>query len=137
MYKLDGQDDSRGTARFTSGGAVIDWPDYAADPLMQFAERRLREWAERVGGRVVPNVATLPGMRSFSVHPLGGCRMGRTIDDGVVDSDGRVFDPRGGVHPGLRIADGSILPAALGVPPSLTIAALAERIAERMVAAAA
>lgn len=137
MYKLDGQDASRGTARFTDGGAVIDWPDYADDPVMQFAERRLRVWAQRVGGRVIPNVARLPGMRSFSVHPLGGCRMGRSVDDGVVDPYGRVFDPRGGVHRGLRIADGSIIPRSLGVPPSLTIAALAERIAENMQAAAA
>ena len=129
MYKLDGQDASCGTARFTSSGAVVDWPDYAADPVMQFAAARLRAWAERIGGVVVPDVATLPGMRSFSVHPLGGCRMGADISDGVVDGVGRVFDPSGGVHPGLRIADGSVLRGSLGVPPSLTIAALSERIA--------
>ncbi|MBZ0235237.1 MAG: FAD-dependent oxidoreductase [Deltaproteobacteria bacterium] len=100
-----------------------------ADPVMQFAAARLRAWAERIGGVVVPDVATLPGMRSFSVHPLGGCRMGADISDGVVDGVGRVFDPSGGVHPGLRIADGSVLRGSLGVPPSLTIAALSERIA--------
>lgn len=130
MYKLDGQDQSRGTARFADGGVVVDWPDYADDPVMRFAAERLRQWAARAGGVVVPNVATLPGMRSFSVHPLGGCRMGRDLDDGVVDSLGRVLDPRGGVYAGLRIADGSIVRGSLGVPPSLTIAALAERIAD-------
>jgi len=129
MYKLDGQDASRGDARFTPDGVVIDWPGYAEDPIMQFAAARLRQWAERIGGVVVPNIATLPGMRSFSVHPLGGCRMGTDLGDGVVDSCGRVFDPRGGVHPGLRIVDGSIVRGSLGVPPSLTITALAERIA--------
>jgi cholesterol oxidase len=133
MYKLDAQDEGRGTARFGDHGVVVDWPDYADDPILRFAEERLRAWARTVGGTVIPNVARLPGMRGFSVHPLGGCRIGRTIDDGVVDPMGRVFDPRGGVYPGLRIADASIIPASLGVPPSWTIAALAERIADDMV----
>ncbi len=133
MYKLDGQDGARGTARFTGGGAVIDWPDYARDPIMQLAAARLRRWAEQIGGVVVPDVATLPGMRSFSVHPLGGCRLGRDLGDGVVDDLGRPFDPRGGLHPGLRVADGSIVRGSLGVPPSLTIAALAERIADDLI----
>jgi cholesterol oxidase len=135
MYKLDGQDSSRGRARFTDAGAVIDWPDYNQDPVMRFAEERLRGWAALVGGTVIPNVAGLPGMRSFSVHPLGGCRLGRDIDDGVVDAHGRVFDPEGGVYPGLRVADGSVVPSSLGVPPSLTIAALAERTADHMLRA--
>jgi len=133
MYKLDGQDEARGVARFTARGAVVDWPDYADDPILRFAAERLRAWADAVGGIVIPNVARLPGMRSFSVHPLGGCRMGATAADGVVDDVGRVFDPRGGVHPGLRIADGSTVPSSLGVPPSWTIAALAERIADDLV----
>jgi len=129
MYKLDGQDASRGMARFTANGAVIDWADYASDPIMQFASARLHQWAERIGGIVVPDLSTLPGKRSFSVHPLGGCRMGRDLGDGVVDSVGRVFAPGRGTHAGLRVADGSIVRGSLGVPPSLTIAALAERIA--------
>jgi len=129
MYKLDGQDEGRGVVRFTSTGAVIDWPDYADDPIMRFAARRLRAWAAQLGGVVVPDVARLPGLRSVSVHPLGGCRLGRDPDDGVVDHLGRVFTPSGTIYPGLRIADGAIVRNALGVPPSLTIAALAERIA--------
>jgi cholesterol oxidase len=133
MYKLDAQDAGRGVARFTPAGAVIDWPDYADDPILRFAEARLAAWAAEIGGTVLPSVARLPGMRGFSVHPLGGCRMGASIDDGVVDPVGRIFDPRGGIYPGLRIADGSILPGSLGVPPSLTIAALAERIAADLI----
>jgi cholesterol oxidase len=73
-------------------------------------------------------------MRSFGVHPLGGCAMGDSVETGVVDHAGRVFAPGGGVYPGLRIADASIFPGSLGVPPSLTVAALAERIAETMIA---
>ncbi|MBK9030353.1 MAG: GMC family oxidoreductase [Myxococcales bacterium] len=130
MYKLDAQDRAQGTARFTPRGVVIDWPDYADDPILRFAERRLGAWAAVAGGAPTPSLARLRGMPGLSVHPLGGCRMGRSIDDGVVDTVGQVFDPRGGVYAGLRIADGSIVPGSIGVPPSLTIAALAERIAD-------
>jgi cholesterol oxidase len=62
-------------------------------------------------------------------HPLGGCNMGTTRDDGVVDHRGEVFG-----YPGLYVADGAIVPEALGVNPSRTIAALAERIASLIVA---
>lgn len=134
MYKLDGQDSNAGTATFGPDGVAIDWPDYENDPIVTFAEQRLSQWAARAGGTVIPNVASLPGMRTFSVHPLGGCRMGRSIADGVVDTHGHVFDPRGGTYPGLHIADGSIIAGSLGVPPSLTISALAERVAESVLA---
>jgi cholesterol oxidase len=61
-------------------------------------------------------------------HPLGGCNMGRTADDGVVDFRGQVFN-----YPNLFVADGAIVPEALGLNPSRTIAALAEHIAGLMV----
>jgi len=55
--------------------------------------------------------------------------MASTPERGVVDAWGRVFG-----YDGLLIADGSILPAAVGANPSLTIAALANRIADGMLA---
>src|SRR5437763_6918746 len=58
-------------------------------------------------------------------HPLGGSNMGTTAQNGVVDHRGEVFG-----YPGLYVADGSIVPRAIGLNPSRTIAALAERIAE-------
>jgi cholesterol oxidase len=63
-----------------------------------------------------------------TVHSLGGSPMGRSVDDGVVDSFGRVFN-----YPGLYIADGSAMPGPVGVNPSLTIAAFADRVAEAMI----
>jgi cholesterol oxidase len=50
-----------------------------------------------------------------------------------------VVDDRGAVHryPGLYVLDGSIVPTALGVNPSKTIAALAERGADALVRALA
>lgn len=132
MYKLDGQDRAMGQARFDHNGhSAIDWPDYTTDPILVFAAQRLRQWATKVGGILLPDLGTWPGVKSFGVHALGGCRMGRDFDAGVVDDVGRVFRPQGGVYAGLRIVDGSIFPGSLGVPPSLTIAALAERSAEQ------
>ena len=57
-------------------------------------------------------------------HPLGGCNMGSTPETGVVDHSGEAFG-----HRNLYVIDGSIIPEALGVNPSRTIAALAERAA--------
>ena len=62
------------------------------------------------------------------MHPLGGARIAENADDGVVDHTGQVFG-----NPGLYVADGSALPRAPGWPPSMTIAALAERQAELIV----
>jgi cholesterol oxidase len=57
-----------------------------------------------------------------TAHILGGCCMGRSIEDGVIDRNHEVFG-----CPGLRIIDGSAISANPGVNPSLTITALAER----------
>ncbi|MBX3747609.1 MAG: GMC family oxidoreductase [Verrucomicrobiae bacterium] len=63
-------------------------------------------------------------------HPLGGCNMGSSPADGVVDHTGEVFG-----HPNLFVCDGAIIPRALGVNPSRTIGALAERTAALLAAA--
>lgn len=67
--------------------------------------------------------------RVITVHPLGGCPMGRNEHEGVVDSYGQVFN-----YPGLYVADGSVMPGPVGPNPSLTIAALADRFAGRIIA---
>ena len=57
-------------------------------------------------------------------HPLGGCGMADTLLNGVVNHAGEVFN-----YKNLYVIDGSIIPEALGVNPSRTIGALAERAA--------
>lgn len=68
------------------------------------------------------------GRRVITVHPLGGCPMGRDENEGVVDAWGEAYN-----HPGLYIADGSVMPGPTGANPSLTIAALANRFADRII----
>lgn len=70
----------------------------------------------------------------LTAHPLGGCPMGKDASEGVVDGLGRVYAAESGtsLHVGLYVADGSIIPTSLGVNPSLTICALAFRIAEEI-----
>jgi cholesterol oxidase len=58
----------------------------------------------------------------MTAHFLGGCTIGRSADEGVVDPYHRVFG-----YPGLHVLDGSTISANLGVNPSLTITAQAER----------
>src|SRR6185436_15466944 len=56
-----------------------------------------------------------------TAHILGGAPMGSTPDEGVIDARNRVFG-----YDNLLVVDGSMIPANLGVNPSLTITAMAE-----------
>lgn len=132
-------------------GLRIDWPQARHDPRIGACHRRLEAalGAEgSIGGRLLPNpmwrllperltalLDTAPGPL-LTVHPLGGCAMGSSRADGVVDDLGRVFDAAAAdpqaTHDGLVVLDGSIVPCALGVNPALTIAVLADRAIERL-----
>lgn len=81
--------------------------------------------AKKTGG--IPMVPPSWTLARYLVtpHPLGGCNMGDDAATGVVDHRGEVFG-----YPGLFVIDGAIIPRAIGVNPSRTIAALAERAAE-------
>ena len=58
----------------------------------------------------------------LTAHILGGAAIGAAPASGVIDGYQRVYG-----HPGLHVVDGAAVPANLGVNPSLTITALAER----------
>ena len=71
-------------------------------------------------GSTWPDVFNVP----MTAHFIGGCVIGTDAGNGVIDPYHRVFG-----YPGLSVVDGSAISANLGVNPSLTIAAQAERAA--------
>jgi cholesterol oxidase len=81
----------------------------------------VRLMAEVMGGLPGGSIGE-PFNRPLTAHFLGGCAIGDSPETGVVDAYQRVYG-----HPGLHIADGSAISANLGVNPSLTITAQAER----------
>jgi cholesterol oxidase len=85
------------------------------------ANRAARKMAELVGGTAGGNIGE-PFNRPLTAHFIGGCTIGDSPDTGVIDPYQRVYG-----HDGLHIADGSAISANLGVNPSLTITAQAER----------
>ena len=64
----------------------------------------------------------------ITVHPLGGACLGASIEQGVVDANGEVFD-----NPGIYVTDAAALPRAPGGPPSMTIAAWSNHVATRFI----
>ncbi len=87
-------------------------------PIAYDAVRRM---AKVIGGQPGGNIGE-PFERPLTAHFIGGCTIGATPESGVVDAYQRMFG-----HPGLHIVDGSAISANLGVNPSLTITAQAER----------
>jgi len=85
------------------------------------ANQAVRRMAEIMGGLPGGSIGE-PFNMPLTAHFIGGCTIGATPESGVVDAYQRVFG-----HPGLHIADGSAISANLGVNPSLTITAQAER----------
>jgi cholesterol oxidase len=65
---------------------------------------------------------------AMTAHAMGGCRIGTSADEGVVDGEGQVYG-----NPGLYVADASVLPAPTGGPPSLSIAAWSSHLASSLV----
>ena len=74
-------------------------------------------------------LATPTFNRPLTVHNLGGCALSTSVDEGVVGIDGHVHG-----HPGLYVADGAVIPTAIGSHPVMTISTVAEWVAERVVA---
>jgi cholesterol oxidase len=122
-----GRDVPGGRMELRGDRLELTWRGRASREYFKGLETTARRLGKALGGRVIRLGG--PFARLLSVHPLGGCAMGRSAADGVVDSYGRVFG-----HERLHVSDGSILPGPVGVNPSMTIAALGERIAEEMLA---
>jgi choline dehydrogenase-like flavoprotein len=157
VFAAFGDDGARGTLEMANGwessawdGAItVAWPGAGKEAVYRLQDRLLRcdtgsgglylrspLWQPLPEALSSALSGAKPDGKLISVHPLGGCPMGSDRETGVVDDIGRVFDLRGETttYEGLLVLDGSILPAALGINPLLTIAALAERSVARYAA---
>ncbi|NUR42955.1 MAG: GMC family oxidoreductase [Streptomyces sp.] len=77
--------------------------------------------AAEINGFAGSNVGELMGT-PLTAHFLGGCPIGASPEEGVIDPYHRLYG-----HPGISVVDGAAVSANLGVNPSLTITAQAER----------
>lgn len=106
--------------------AMIRWKMDSSQEHFDRVRTEMKKIAEMVDGVYVENPLTHL-KKVIAVHSLGGCPMGESEETGLVNPLGEVYG-----YPGLYIVDGSILPTSTGTNPSLTIAALAEYIAEKI-----
>lgn len=132
IYLVISHDDAGGRMVIEGDRLRIRWPGAGDQPSFQSASRRLIEATKPLRGIFTPSPLwkDLSTHNLTTVHPLGGCAMGDDAAVGVVNHKGQVFANAQGddVYDGLYVADGAVVPVSLGVNPSLTISALAERI---------
>lgn len=97
-------------------------PSYLAQ-----ANNAARHFAEVSNGEPQNNLLESVGNLSVTAHLLGGAVMADHPEQGVIDKKHEVFG-----YPNLYVVDGSSIPVNVGVNPSLTITALAERFADQL-----
>lgn len=133
-YLVMSHDDGKGRITLDNGRLKLAWPKVAQQSIFEKVEQNLRKATLATGGNYIRNplTETMLGNNLITVHPLGGCVMGRDRTSGAVNHKCQVFDgnpeaPADAVLQGLYVCDGSVIPRPLGVNPLLTITALAER----------
>jgi cholesterol oxidase len=131
VFLMIGRDAADGQMRLTPlfGAFDIRWRKADSATLFAAMEQTAGELAKAAGAKSFFALDAGPLGKFITVHPLGGCPMSDDPAAGVTDDCGRVHG-----YDGLYVLDGSIVPTALGVNPSKTIAALAERGVERLLA---
>jgi cholesterol oxidase len=104
-------------------GLVSDRDKTLPIPAVIDAGRAVVErFAEKVNGIPQSSIHEVLLDKPSTAHILGGCGIGEDETNGVVDANHEAFN-----YPGLYVVDGSVISANLGVNPSLTITAMAER----------
>jgi cholesterol oxidase len=123
-----GRDAGNGVMSWKDGRLALDWDVTDSEPTMNAIVELHQQMSLKTGGVPLTPLTWTIGKELITPHPLGGCNMGTAPDNGVVNHAGEVFGYRN-----LFVADGAIVPKALGLNPSRTIGALAERIASIIV----
>jgi cholesterol oxidase len=107
----------------------LDWDVTSTAPLIDEIAATHKALAEATGGRPAVPASWTHARYLVTPHPLGGCAMADSAEQGVVARNGEVFG-----HPQLYVIDGAMFPSPIGVNPSRTIAALAEFCTEQIIA---
>lgn len=126
-----GVDRSNGKMTLGRDGLLdIDWPTSDSRPLYDAMLRAGAEFSRQTKADCFFALPTWwwPLRKNVSVHALGGCVLSVDPTRGVTSAARGNF---GQVHgyPNLYVADGSIVPSAVGANPTATIAALSEMVA--------
>jgi cholesterol oxidase len=123
------RDAGNGVLSLKNGKLFLEWNSAASKPTIDAVVSLHQQMALRTGGVPLTPITWTACGDLITPHPLGGCNMGASPADGVVDHQGEAFGYRN-----LFVADGAIVPTPLGLNPSRTIGALSERIASIIVA---
>ncbi len=107
---------------FKRGLKSVPVPGKSAPTNLPVANLAAKTMAQISEGEPLNIITESIGNISTTAHILGGCHMGTSADDGVIDTTHQVFG-----HPGLYVINGASVSANIGANPSLTIAAMAER----------
>lgn len=140
QFGLMVSDASRGRVRSLAGRPVVQYALVPEDVAkFRTGLARLEELFRAAGAREVllplppgvrPEHARARDLKLMAFHPLGTARADASPADGVVDGDLALHGAAG-----VYVADGSVVPSALGVNPQLTIMALATRLAFHLLGA--
>jgi cholesterol oxidase len=150
VYLGMGHDSADGKIVFRDGKAIIEWPNsgkgVGAERRAAYMEHAIRNVTKGIP-IVDPTASPLPGSvravlsgpsvngPALIVHPLGGCPMADSFEQGVVNDVGAIFNglTPNSTHSSLFVLDGSIIPTSVGANPYLTISALANRACDAII----
>jgi cholesterol oxidase len=112
------------------GNIRVHWSIRQSLPMFKEMIQHMKDLSKASGGKFINSLLWktpflgLPFHKTLTAHPLGGCAMSDSPQEGVCNDCGEVWG-----YKGLYVADGALMPAAIGVNPSATISAIAERVA--------
>jgi len=131
-----GSDTSDGVMDLDANGQLrLNWPYEKNRPLYNAILEAGEKFRRLAGAKMFTPLPTWdwPIRNNITVHPLGGCVLADTGEEGVTsaakENFGEVFNYRG-----LYVADGALVPTSTGSNPVATICALSEMVAEGITA---
>ena len=125
------EDDGSGLElKYDKNHKLGDWKVY------RNIESVMEKLTDKMNGKYVKSPFWERDKRVTTVHPLGGCPVGKDRTQGAVDEFGRVFDgssqaAKTDTLKGLYVVDASAIPGALAVNPTLTIVTQAIRSVDK------